>query len=138
MKTSPGFSSKAITAGGLPWGILLLFFSFYIVGVKKPKVLYFPANQPNNVFVMIRMPVGTDQKVTDSVTNIVEKRIMKVLGENNPDIESVISNVALNAGDQMGFDRSVTSEKGKVSINFVEYKYRKTKRPTNISMISEK
>ncbi|MGE5356105.1 MAG: efflux RND transporter permease subunit [Deltaproteobacteria bacterium] len=110
---------------------LLLFFSFYIVGVKKPQVVFFPDNQPNNIFVMVRMPVGTDQKVTDSVTSIVEKRIIKVLGKNNPDIESVISNVALNAGDQMGFDRSVTSEKGKVSINFVEYKYRKNKKTSN-------
>jgi multidrug efflux pump len=107
--------------------ITLLFFTFWLVGEKKPKVLFFPDNQPNNVYVMVRMPIGTDQKVTDSVTSIIEKRVIKVLGENNPDVESIISNVALNAGDQMGFDRSVSSDKGKVSINFVEYKYRKNK-----------
>jgi multidrug efflux pump subunit AcrB len=105
----------------------LLFMTFYLVGLRKPKVLFFPDNEPNSLYVMVRMPIGTDQKVTDSTTNIIEKRIIGVLGENNPDVESVISNVALNAGDQMGFDRSVSSEKGRVTINFVEYKYRKTK-----------
>jgi multidrug efflux pump subunit AcrB len=33
--------------------------------------------------------------------------------------------VALGAGDDMDFTRSLSSEKGKVTINFVEYKYRK-------------
>ena len=108
--------------------ILLLFLTFYLVGVRKPKVLFFPDNEPNSLYVMVRMPVGTDQRITDSVTNVIEKRVINVLGTNNPDVESVISNVALNAGDQMGFDRSSSSEKGKVSINFVEYKYRKTKK----------
>ena len=122
-----GFNSWWLTIGV----VALLFFTFYIVGVKKPQVLFFPNNEPNNIYVMVRMPVGTDQKVTDSVTNIVEKRVIKVMGENNPDVESVISNVALNAGDAMGFDRSVSSEKGKVSINFVEYKYRKNKKTNN-------
>jgi multidrug efflux pump len=107
---------------------ILLFLTFYLVGVRKPKVLFFPDNEPNSLYVMVRMPVGTDQKITDSVTNVVEKRVLNVLGKNNPDVESVISNVALNAGDQMGFDRSSSSEKGKVSINFVEYKNRKTKK----------
>ena len=70
------------------------------------------------------MPVGTDQKATDSITRIVEQRVIKVLGANNPDVESVITNIALGAGDDMDFSRSMSSEKGKVTVNFVEYKNR--------------
>jgi multidrug efflux pump subunit AcrB len=112
-----------------PWYLLagitaLLFFTFYIVGVRSPKVVFFPDNMPNSVSVRLQMPVGTDQRVTDSVTRIVENRVMSVLGENNPVVESVISNVALGAGDDMDFSRSLSPEKGKVTVNFVEYKNR--------------
>jgi multidrug efflux pump len=37
--------------------------------------------------------MGTDAVVTDSVTKIIEKRVYKVLGANNPDVTSVITNV---------------------------------------------
>jgi len=106
--------------GGL---IALLFLTFFLVGVRNPKVLFFPDNMPNTIEVYIKLPVGTDQKVTDSITRVVESRIQSVLGEHNPNVESVIANVALGAGEGL-FDRSVSSEKGKVTVNFVEYKYR--------------
>lgn len=102
----------------------LLIFTFMLTGVAGIKVLFFPDNMPNSVYVMIQMPVGTDQKVTDSVTRVVERKVMAILGENNPAVESVIANVALGAGDEMDFSRSLSAEKGKVTINFVEYKYR--------------
>jgi multidrug efflux pump subunit AcrB len=104
--------------------IALLIFTFMLTGAVGLKVLFFPDNMPNTIYVMIKMPVGTDQRVTDSVTRIVENKVMTIVGKNNPIVESVIANVALGAGDQMDFTRSVSSEKGKVTINFVEYKYR--------------
>ncbi|MEJ8757772.1 efflux RND transporter permease subunit [Pontibacter sp. H259] len=99
----------------------LLFFSVFLVAVRSPKVVFFPDSDPNFVYAYIQMPVGTDQAVTDSVTRAVEKRIYKVIGNDNPDVESVISNVAIGAGDQN--DRSVTaqSHKGKVTVAFVEF-----------------
>ena len=69
------------------------------------------------------MPEGTDQLVTDSVTSLVENRINIVLGEENPDVESIITNVGFGAG-QGFFDQSVASNKGKVTVNFVESKDR--------------
>jgi len=101
----------------------LFFFTFFLVGLRNPKILFFPDNMPNTINVFIKLPMGTDQKVTDSITRIVEGRINGVLGKNNPNVESVISNVAFSAGEGM-FDRSASSEKGKVTINFVEYKNR--------------
>ncbi|MEI6900337.1 MAG: efflux RND transporter permease subunit, partial [Bacteroidota bacterium] len=114
--------------GRHPWYILagvvsLLFFSFFLISVTKPKVLFFPNNNPTYVNVFVKMPEGTDQLVTDSVTTLVEKRVSQVLGEKNPVVESIITNVGLNAGDGM-FDRSVSSSKGKVTVNFTESKYR--------------
>jgi len=102
----------------------LLFITFAITNAVGVKVLFFPDNMPNNIYVMIQMPVGTDQRVTDSVTMVVEKKVMAILGENNPAVESVIANVALGAGDEFDFSRNIAPEKGKVTISFVEYKYR--------------
>jgi multidrug efflux pump len=102
----------------------LFFVTIVLVGIRSPKVVFFPDNMPNSINVMVKMPIGTDQRVTDSVTRIVETRVLALLGDNNPVVESVISNVALGAGDDMDFARNVSSEKGKVTINFVEYKYR--------------
>ena len=99
----------------------LFFLTIIITVVSKPKVVFFPNNEPNNIYVFIKMPVGTDVLVTDSVTRIVEKRVTKVLGENNPVVESVVANVALGASDQMFDAGSITSNRGKVSVNFVEY-----------------
>lgn len=106
--------------GGL---IVLLFLSFILVGIRSPKVLFFPDNQPNNIYVFIKLPEGTEQRVTDSVTRLVEKRVIAQLGENNPLIESIISNVAIGASDNE-FDGSIAYNRAKITINFVEYKYR--------------
>jgi multidrug efflux pump subunit AcrB len=106
-------------------GISALFvFTIFLTGVVKPKVRFFPDNDPNNINVMLSLPVGTDQVVTDSVLKILEKRVIEALGKDNPDVESIISNVAVGAGDDASFDRSSASEKGKITVNFREYKFR--------------
>ncbi|MDP4291915.1 MAG: efflux RND transporter permease subunit, partial [Bacteroidota bacterium] len=106
-------------------GIVSLFiFTMFLTGIVKPPVVFFPDNQPNNIYVYIKTPEGTDQKVTDSITSLVENRVNNFLGKNNPAVESVISNVALGAGDEESFERTEASNKGKVSINFVEHKFR--------------
>lgn len=114
--------------GRNPWYLLglvvfLFVLSFFLVGVAKPKVLFFPDNEPSSILAYIKMPEGTDQKVTDSVTRLVENKVTKVLGKDNPIVESIVTNVGLGASDQM-FDRAVASNRGKVTIVFVEYKER--------------
>jgi len=114
--------------GRTPWYLLavvtiLFFLSIFFTGIVKPKVVFFPNNMPSSIMVFIKMPEGTDQTVTDSVTKLVEKRVYSVLGEKNQLVESVITNVGFGAGESM-FDRSVSSNMGKVTINFVESRYR--------------
>ncbi|WP_266203353.1 efflux RND transporter permease subunit [Pontibacter kalidii] len=110
--------------------VLLLFFSVIITFLFPPKVDFFPSGDPNFVYTYINMPIGTDQAVTDSVTKIVEKRIYSVIGEDNPDVESVISNVAIGAGDENDRSTTAQSHKGKVTVAFVEYKDRAGEKST--------
>jgi multidrug efflux pump len=108
----------------------LLIFSGFLTWVVKPKVVFFPAAAPNFVYTYINLPIGTDQAYTDSITKIVEDRIYKVMepdGKHNPIVESIISNVAVGAGDPADGDRSTAPQKGKVSVAFVEFAKRNGK-----------
>ncbi|CAN5437720.1 efflux RND transporter permease subunit [soil metagenome] len=94
--------------------------TFIVVGIAKPKVIFFPSGEPDYIYVYNVMPVGTDARVTDSVTKVIEKRVFKVLEENKATdiVNSVISNVGKNAGDPQNPDRSATPQKSKVTIAF--------------------
>jgi multidrug efflux pump len=75
------------------------------------------------VYVYATLPVGTSAAATDSVAQILEKRIYGVIGENNPIVESVITNVALGANEAQD-DRATYSHKAKVGVGFVEFSKR--------------
>ena len=103
-------------------GVVVLFFlSIFIFGASSPKVEFFPNGEPNFAYVYIQMPIGTDAEVTDSMTKVVEEKVYKVIGKNNPNVESVISNVGIGAGDPQNPDRVATPHKGKVSVAFVDF-----------------
>ena len=107
------------------WGMVGLFIATLVITVvAKPKVIFFPDNEPNNVAIYIKLPVGTDVKVTDSVTKFIEGRIYSVIGKNNTIVESVISNVALGASESMFDGGTKTTNKAKITVNFVEYNKR--------------
>lgn len=101
----------------------LLFLSVFITAIRNPKVVFFPKGDPNFVYVYATLPVGTKPETSDSVARIIEKRIYSVIGENNPIVESVISNVAIGASDNQE-DRGTYSNKAKVGVAFVGYGHR--------------
>ncbi|MCU0421812.1 MAG: efflux RND transporter permease subunit [Bacteroidia bacterium] len=105
-------------------GTFLLFvFSIVLTGIVKPNVVFFPQSDPNFVYTYITLPIGTSAEYTDSITQIVEERVYKVVGDKNPIVESVISNVAVGANDpsQFEYNFSATSHLGKVTVAFVEF-----------------
>ncbi len=115
---------------------VMLFLSFIVVGIFAPKVLFFPEGQPKYVNVFIQHPVGTDIKITNQTTLEVE-RILKeeVLTDYIADstdkeydewiIQSVIAQVGEGTSDPaQGIVMGNTPHKGRVTINFAEYKYR--------------
>ena len=67
--------------------------------VGRTKTEFFPTGDPPIVYVYVKMPVGTKTYYTDSITSELEKKVFQVLGDNNPIVESVISNVAVGATD---------------------------------------
>ncbi|MBF9221572.1 efflux RND transporter permease subunit [Hymenobacter ruricola] len=109
-------------------GVVLLFFgSFVAVGIRKPAIQFFPKGDPKFIYTYLKMPVGTRVEVTDSITNVLENRIYGVIGRHNPDVESVITNVAIGAGDPGEATAQGVSQShmGKVGVAFKELSERK-------------
>lgn len=106
----------------------LFFFSIFLFAVRKVPIVFFPKGDPNQVYVYLRLPVGTSVDYTDSVTRRLEARVNHVLGiengKTNPIVESVISNVAIGASDQSSGDRSTRPELGRIQVSFVDFEKR--------------
>ena len=104
---------------------VLLILSGVILALTKPVVELFPNGEPNFVYVYSKLPMGTDANITDSITQTIEKRVYKVIGEHNADVTSVITNVGLGAGDPQNPDKVATPYKSKVTVAFKKYSERK-------------
>ncbi len=73
------------------------------------------------LFVYIHLPVGTDQAFTNEVVKKVENDVTKVVGRNNPDVSSIISNVTIGVTDPQSEDQGQYTNMGKVTVAFVEF-----------------
>ena len=107
-------------------GVFALFiFSIVFTAIRQPPVGFFPNGDPNFIFTYIRMPIGTDQTVTDSITRIVEGRIKEVVGDDNPAVQSIIANVAIGASENP-FDAGTQASPhlGKVTVAFAKFSER--------------
>jgi multidrug efflux pump subunit AcrB len=112
----------------LSFGLLML-----SISIGRTKSTFFPSGDPNFVYVYLKLPVGTDVKYTDSITNVLEKRVEKVLEKEKPGIpgsivESIITNVAVSANNPRDNNRSIQSNLGRIQVSFVEFAKRNGKR----------
>jgi multidrug efflux pump len=105
--------------------LIMLVLSAVVLYLSKPVVELFPSGEPNFVYIYCKLPMGTDATVTDSITRGIEDRVYKVIGEHNPDVTSVITNVGLGAGDPQNPDKVATPYKSKVTVAFKKYADRK-------------
>ena len=132
------FLSKILT-GRNAWLALatiigMLFFSFMLLGIFPRKVLFFPENIPRQVITYIEYPQGTDIEKTNKATKFVENQVIDVMKKyidpktnENYLAESIVSQVGVGAGNP-NVDAGTKSEtpfKGKVTVNFSEFKFRR-------------
>lgn len=104
--------------------IVLLIMSVMLFAIRSPKVVFFPSGDPNNVFVYVKLPEGTDPRVTNSVMRKVEAKVESVIGKDNPIVESMISNVTIGVTDPADMDQNSYPNRGKVAISFVKFEER--------------
>jgi multidrug efflux pump subunit AcrB len=101
--------------------VLLFFFSIFAMITRGPDVVFFPSSDPNFIYAYIKAPIGTDQATTDSISKLVEARVYKALGKDNPIVTSIITNVAVGTNDPNEFDPSVQPHKAKITVAFKKF-----------------
>lgn len=115
------------------WALVSLFILFPVAAgllvLRGNDQTFFPSGDPNFIYVYLKMPVGTDVKTTDSVTQLLEHRVEKVLAKEKPGtegsiVESIITNVANSANNPRSNNRSVQPNLGRIQVSFVEYEKR--------------
>ena len=104
----------------------LLIFSIVFFVLMKPNVEFFPVNEPKYINVFIELPNGTDVNYTDSVAKVVEKKITTILQPYQIAVSSVLTNVGSGTADpnEMGGNMGNTPNKARITINFLEYRFR--------------
>lgn len=107
--------------------VAMLVISIVLMGVFPPKVIYFPVNVPKYINVFIEFPVGTDIEETDKFTRIIEDKVIELVKPYDKIVESVIGNVGQGTGDPndpSNIGQADTPNKARITVNFVDFKYR--------------
>ena len=109
---------------GLTFLLMIGTMAFYFG--SNPKVEFFPSADPKLINVLVEMPISTDIEVTDSVMQIFEEKVFKILEPNMNIVESVLTLTGNGAiGQDEGFTgRGGGPNRGIVTINFVDYEDR--------------
>ncbi len=120
---------------GVTFLLLLCVFMLFgmSVGAGRTKIEFFPDNKPNEIYVYIEYPEGTDIDRTNAITQEVEKQVYTVLDDpaykkngKNFMMASAVSQVGEGAGNPFtdGGSSAEMPHRGKMTVNFSEYKYR--------------
>lgn len=100
----------------------LLVFSIALTAFFPPKFVFFPASDPNFVYVYTSLPVGTDQAYTNEITKKIEKRVTAVVDSlGNQNVSSIISNVTVGVTDPQDEDQGNYPNRSKVTVAFKEF-----------------
>jgi multidrug efflux pump subunit AcrB len=105
------------------FGLFVL--SIVLLGVRSPKVLFFPDNQPQLVNVFVEFPMGTSIEATNAFVDKMEDEVVAELKPYGGIIESVITQVGVGTSDPtQGPSIQSTPHKAKITIGFVDYIFR--------------
>jgi multidrug efflux pump len=104
---------------------MLLILSLALLGIRAPKILFFPDNQPALVNVFIENPIGTDTDATNNFMLDMEDELLELLEPYSHIVDAVITQVGQGTGDQAaGPSIANTPHKAKITISFVEFQFR--------------
>lgn len=117
-------SNPGLVFGGT---VLTLILSIVLLVAFPPKVIFFPVNEPKYINVFIEFPTGTDIEVTNALTEKIENQVIAFVKPYESIVESVIGNVGQGTGDPndpSNIGMSDTPNKARITVNFVDFKYR--------------
>ncbi len=104
------------------------------VGSGRTKIEFFPDNIPNEIYVYIEYPEGTAIEKTNEITLDIEKKVYGIVNDQayfhngeNFIVTTAVSQVGEGAGNPLadGGSSAEMPHKGKITVNFSEFKYRR-------------
>lgn len=103
-------------------GILMVLSVFYYFVISQPKVDFFPDSDPQSIYVITELPIGTAIDRTDVVSQKVEAQINRTLQPYQSIVKSITTSVGAGKADM--FDNQPKPNQSVTSIRFVEFKDR--------------
>ncbi len=113
---------------------LLMIFTMMFYFGSSPKVIFFPTQDPKLINVLAELPINTDIDVTDSAVKVIEEKVFEILEPDMNIVSSVLTTVGKGAaGENEGLSgRSGGTNKGLITVNFVEFEDRGDKNTREI------
>ncbi len=113
--------------GKWPLGIFLgtfglLIFSIVLLGIRAPKVEFFPNADPIYINVFVELPQGSDIEATNKIVSGIETKINEILKDKKQIVEAVLTQIGENTSDPNAPpEPGVTPHKARVTVSFVPY-----------------
>ncbi len=105
--------------------VLLLFLTLIFLGLRSPKVEFFPSSDPQYINILAELPIGTDIEYTNEFMKDVEKDVYQILDPYDHIVKSVLTTVGSGAKSENDFlDFSETPNKGMITVTFVDFEER--------------
>ena len=100
----------------------LLFGSLALLGAFPPKVIFFPAADPEYVNAFVELPMGTDIRATNRFMKEIETKVGEAIKpyQENGIVEAVLSQIGENTSDPAGPpEPGATPNKARLTVSFV-------------------
>ena len=121
--------------------IIMLFGAAALLKMNMPKVEFFPEPDPMYINIFVELPIGSDIEATNKVVKDIESKIQKVIDPYRHIVEAVLTQIGEDTSDpNTPPEPGVTPNKARVTVAFLEYKYRvdpETEEKISTSMIME-
>lgn len=98
----------------------LLIFTFILLGIKSPKVEYFPKVDPLFVNAFVELPMGKDIENTNSIMRTIEEKVNEAIEPYDGIVEAVLSQIGENTSDPAGPPEfGASPNKARLTVSFV-------------------
>lgn len=101
------------------FGAIGLFFQF------MPKISFFPSADPLYINIFVDLPIGSDIEATNKTMLELEKKVSQIIEPYDNIVEAILTQIGENTSDPAAPpEPGLTPNKARMTIQFVEYKFR--------------
>jgi len=99
--------------------VLLLVVAIGLLGIKSPKVIFFPEPDPIYINAFVELPLGSDIEATNEILYELEEKVFEAIEPYRDIIESVLTQIGENTSDPMGPpEPGASPNKARLTVSF--------------------